>query len=100
MLYEKIINIYIKKKIKIIKIGLYNNIKNIYKQINNNVNFMFKNNIIYEIKKIFFNIKKKKKINCIGYKLICNFFKKKNNLLNIINKIKIYTKKYVKKQII
>ncbi|WXB47439.1 MAG: tRNA (adenosine(37)-N6)-dimethylallyltransferase MiaA [Candidatus Shikimatogenerans sp. Tmey] len=88
-----------KKNFKVIKIGLYNKKKNIYNNINNVVNSMFKNNIIYEIKKIF-KKKKKKFINSIGYKDICYFLKKKKTLIEVIKSIKFKIKKYARKQII
>ncbi|XBT18769.1 MAG: tRNA (adenosine(37)-N6)-dimethylallyltransferase MiaA [Candidatus Shikimatogenerans sp. Tcar] len=99
---KKISNIFKQNKnniFKVIKIGLYNKKKYIYNNINNIVNFMFKNNIIYEIKKFFLN-KKKKYINAIGYKDLCNFFKKKCTLINVIKNIKFKIKKYAKRQII
>ncbi|MDH3003807.1 MAG: tRNA (adenosine(37)-N6)-dimethylallyltransferase MiaA [Candidatus Shikimatogenerans sp. JK-2022] len=86
---------------KYLRIGLILKKKQIYENINYNVNLMIKNGLLNEAKNLF----KKKNINLnslntIGYKEIFNCFLKKKNFFNAINNIKNNTKKYVKKQLI
>ncbi|WP_238785589.1 tRNA (adenosine(37)-N6)-dimethylallyltransferase MiaA [Blattabacterium cuenoti] len=92
-----------KRNFHILKIGLYLNKEIIHYNINNRVNNMIKNGLLYEAEKLYslyFN-KNLKSLQTIGYKEIFHFFDKKNKLKfdQIIYQIKSNTNKYAKRQL-
>ncbi|WP_238783864.1 tRNA (adenosine(37)-N6)-dimethylallyltransferase MiaA [Blattabacterium cuenoti] len=97
---------FFKKKIKerffkILKIGIYLSKKEHFIRIDNRVNNMIKQGIIDEAIR-FYHFRHLNSLQTIGYKELFSFFSKKKEYINLqftIEKIKINTRKYVKKQI-
>ncbi|MDH3004494.1 MAG: tRNA (adenosine(37)-N6)-dimethylallyltransferase MiaA [Candidatus Shikimatogenerans sp. JK-2022] len=99
----KISTYYKKKKKKrpfknFLRICLIDKRKNIYKNINNKVDNMIKNGLFNEVKKLY-KYRKLKSLNTIGYKEFYKNYKNKN-INYIINLIKKNTRNYAKKQLI
>ncbi|WGH25130.1 MAG: tRNA (adenosine(37)-N6)-dimethylallyltransferase MiaA [Candidatus Shikimatogenerans bostrichidophilus] len=85
---------------KYIRIGIIDDRQKIYNNINNKVDKMIKKGLFYEVKKLY-KYRKLNSLNTIGYKEFFPFLKKKEYDLNIcINKIKQNTRNYAKRQII
>ncbi len=90
-----------KRKFSVIKIGLILPKNKINYNINNRVDMMIKNGLIEEAEKLY-PYKHLNSLKTIGYRELFDFFSKKNNILkldNYIEKIKINTIKYAKRQI-
>ncbi|WP_185864761.1 tRNA (adenosine(37)-N6)-dimethylallyltransferase MiaA [Blattabacterium cuenoti] len=83
----------------VIKIGLIKSRDEIYYDINNRVEKMIKIGLLEEAK-LYYKYRNLNSLQTIGYKEIYNnFFEKKNSLIDTIEKIKINTRKYAKKQL-
>ncbi|WP_238785126.1 tRNA (adenosine(37)-N6)-dimethylallyltransferase MiaA [Blattabacterium cuenoti] len=91
-----------KKKINFypLKIGLILSKKKIFHKINKRVDNMIKNGLLLESKNLY-PYKGLNSLETIGYKEIFDFLDKKNNykFSDVVERIKINTRKYVKKQL-
>lgn len=80
-------------------IGLTKEREEIYKNINLRVDQMIKEGLLEEVKKIYFKYKDARSINsAIGYKEIIEYLDNKISLEEAVEKIKINTRRYVKRQ--
>ncbi|WP_185869913.1 tRNA (adenosine(37)-N6)-dimethylallyltransferase MiaA [Blattabacterium cuenoti] len=88
-----------KRNFTILKIGLIMCRDNIYFRINSRVENMI-NKGLFEEAKLYYDYKYLNSLQTIGYNEIYNFFSKKENSINkTIEKIKINTRNYAKRQI-
>ena len=86
------------RNFKIIKIGINIKKENLDVLIDNRVDFMVRNGLFNEVKNLI-KYEKKNALNTVGYKEVFQFFKNIKTKKEVINEIKINTKKYAKRQI-
>ena len=87
-----------KRNFKIIKIGINIKKEKLHVLIDNRVDLMVRKGLFNEVKNLI-KYEKKNALNTVGYKEVFQFFKKTKTKKEIINEIKINTKKYAKRQI-
>ena len=87
-----------KRNFKIIKIGINIKKEKLHVLIDNRVDFMVRNGLFNEVKNLI-KYEKKNALNTVGYKEVFQFFKNSKTKKEVINEIKINTKKYAKRQI-
>ena len=87
-----------KRNFSILKIGLIMPRYQIYSRINLRVENMIKKGLLDEAK-LYFCYRDLNSLQTIGYKEIFEFFTKKNNFNETIEKIKINTRRYAKRQL-
>ena len=86
------------RNFKIIKIGINIKKENLHVLIDNRVDFMVRKGLFNEVKNLI-KYEKKNALNTVGYKEVFQFFKNIKTKKEVINEIKINTKKYAKRQI-
>lgn len=86
-----------KRNFQIIKIGIEHKKKKLHEFIDRRVDLMVHNGLFDEVKDLI-KYKNKNALNTLGYKEVFQYFKNKNSKKEIINQIKINTKKYAKRQ--
>ena len=86
-----------KRDFNILKIGLQLSREQLYNQINSRVDIMIKNGLVEEVE----NLQSCKNLNAlqtVGYKEIFNHLESKSTLVEAIEKIKLTTRHYAKRQ--
>ena len=86
-----------KRNFQIIKIGIEHKKEKLHEFIDRRVDLMVHNGLFDEVKDLI-KYKNKNALNTLGYKEVFQYFKNKNSKKEIINQIKINTKKYAKRQ--
>lgn len=86
-----------KRNFQIIKIGIEHKKEKLHTFIDRRVDLMVHNGLFDEVKDLI-KYKNKNALNTLGYKEVFQYFKNKNSKKEIINQIKINTKKYAKRQ--
>ena len=86
-----------KRNFQIIKIGIEHKKEKLHEFIDRRVDLMVHNGLFDEVKDLI-KYKNKNALNTLGYKEVFQYFKNKNSKKEIINEIKINTKKYAKRQ--
>ncbi len=87
-----------KREFKIIKIGIDIDKNKLTELIDKRVNYMVKKGLFLEVKGLI-NDRNKNALQTVGYKEIFKYYDNKTSKLEAINKIKINTKKYAKRQL-
>ena len=86
-----------KRNFQIIKIGIEHKKEKLHKLIDRRVDLMVHDGLFNEVKDLIKH-KNKNALNTVGYKEVFKYFKNKKTKKEIINEIKINTKKYAKRQ--
>ena len=79
-------------------IGLDSNRKKLYEAINKRVDNMVANGLVSEVKSLY-KFRKNNALNTIGYKEIFEYIEGNDSLENCIEKIKVNTRRYAKRQL-
>ena len=77
----------------------FNDRQKLYDRINLRVDIMIENGLINESKEVFESVKMRTAANAIGYKELIPFFENKAELDDCIEKIKLETRRYAKRQL-
>jgi tRNA dimethylallyltransferase len=97
--YSSLLKKQVKKRpFKIIKIGLNRDRAELYEIINSRVDFMIQNGLVDEARNLF-KFKDLTALNTVGYRELFTYFDGKITLEEAIEKIKVNTRRYAKKQI-
>ena len=88
----------IKREFKIIKIGIDIDKNKLNELIDKRVNYMINKGLFLEVKALI-NYRNKNALQTVGYKEIFKYYDNKISKIEAINKIKINTKKYAKRQL-
>ena len=79
-------------------IGLDRNRKKLYEAINKRVDYMVANGLVNEVKSLY-KFRKNNALNTIGYKEIFEYIEGNDSLENCIEKIKVNSRRYAKRQL-
>ena len=79
-------------------IGLHRNRKKLYEAINKRVDNMVANGLVNEVKSLY-KFRKNNALNTIGYKEIFEYIEGNDSLENCIEKIKVNSRRYAKRQL-
>ena len=88
----------IKRPFNIIKIGLELPKEQLYNNINNRVDIMMNDGLLNEVKSLI-QFKNLNALQTVGYKELFNYFNENCSLQQAVNKIKINTRHYAKRQL-
>ncbi len=91
-------NIRKKRSFDVIKIGLNQSREELYERINSRVDLMIQNGLVEEAKSVE-NFKSKNALNTVGYKELFDCFEAKTTLEEAIEKIKVNSRRYAKRQL-
>ena len=87
-----------KPKYDFLCIGLDCDRKELYEIINNRVDLMISNGLVSEVKSLY-KFRKNNALNTIGYKEIFEYIDGNDSLENCIEKIKVNSRRYAKRQL-